>query len=292
MPRTRFPAAALAAALALALAACGPSPQPANPALWQVTGPDGEQAWLFGTIHSLDRPARWRTPAVGKALDAADALVVEVANLDDAPAMARAFADLSRSPGLPPLSRRVSPDLRDELAAALDSADLDEARFAGFETWAAAITLARAGAGDLDSAHGIDRALLAKQRGMPVIELEGAAAQLGIFDRLPEREQRDLLAAVLRDQGALDGEGTSLAQAWLSGDMERIGQETRRGLLADPELREALYTRRNQRWAEKVEALMHDGRAPFVAVGAAHMAGSEGLPALLSARGLKVRRIQ
>lgn len=283
---------ALVAAPLVALGACGPQPQPAIPALWEVTGPDGARGWLFGTIHSLDRPAQWRSPRLAAALDAADVLVVEVADLDDRAAMAKAFAELAHSPGLPPLSRRIAPQLHDELAKTLEKSKLGEDYFATLETWAAAITLAKSGAGSLDPAYGIDRALLAQAQDRQVVELEGAAAQLAIFDRLPATEQRHLLEAVLRDAGALDTESGSLAKAWLAGDMERIGQETRRGLLADPELRAALYEERNRRWADRIARMANAGRKPFVAVGAAHMAGDESLPVLLAAKGFTVRRIQ
>lgn len=290
--RLRAIVLALVAAPLMALGACGPQPQPANPALWEITGPNGARGWLFGTIHSLDRPARWRSPRVAAALDAADVLVVEVADLDDRSAMAKAFADLAHSRGLPPLSRRISPQLRDELAKTLEQSKLDEDQFATLETWAAAITLAKSGAGSLDPAHGIDRALLAQAHDAQVVELEGAEAQLAIFDGLPEPEQRDLLEAVVRDAGALDTESGSLAKAWLAGDMERIGEETRRGLLADPELRAALYEQRNRRWADRIATMARAGQRPFVAVGAAHIAGDRGLPTLLAAKGFTVRRIQ
>ncbi|MFD2579153.1 TraB/GumN family protein [Novosphingobium colocasiae] len=53
-----------------------------------------------------------------------------------------------------------------------------------------------------------------------------------------------------------------------------------------------LFTGRNKAWTERIIAALKSGRKPFVAVGAAHMAGPEGLPAMLAARGYKVTRIE
>ena len=276
----------------LLLAACAPEPQPAKPALWRVEGPRGEWGYLFGTIHSLKQPALWRSGKVGPALDEADRIVVEVARLSDQAGLNKTFAAMSKSPGLPPLSVRLEPDLRPHLAAAMRRVGARESSFAGVETWAVALSLARAGQSADDAANGIDRAVEAAANGRPVVELEGAAAQLGIFDALPEKEQRDLLAAVLRDAGSIDNESGSLAEAWRKGDMALIERETRGGLLADPELREALFAARNRAWTERLGAMLARGEHPFVAVGAAHMAGPQGLPALIAARGYTVTRVQ
>jgi uncharacterized protein YbaP (TraB family) len=278
--------------LLLALAACSPEPQPAHPALWRVDGPQGERAWLFGTIHSLDRPALWRSGKVDEALKGSDRIVVEVANLADAGALRRTFAAMSRTDGLPPISARVDPAMRPRLAELLRKVGARETDFAGVETWAVALSLARAGQSADGAANGIDRAVTAAAGGRPVVELEGAAAQLGIFDRLPANEQTDLLEAVLRDTGSIDNESEALAQAWRKGDMALIESETRKGLLADPELREALFTARNRAWTAKLGTMLADGEHPFVAVGAAHLAGPDGLPALLTARGYTVTRVQ
>ncbi|MFT4027335.1 MAG: TraB/GumN family protein, partial [Novosphingobium sp.] len=161
--------------------------------------------------------------------------------------------------------------------------------FGDVETWAAALTLAQALAKDASPANGIDRAVIALAGKRPVVELEGTRGQLGIFDALPETEQRDLLAAVATEP---DRAGDTPAAAWLEGDMTAIERETHRGLLADPELRQALFTGRNLAWADRIAAMLAGGQRPFVAVGGAHMAGSEGLPALLAARGYRVTRLQ
>jgi uncharacterized protein YbaP (TraB family) len=279
----------LAAICALALAGCREAPLSAKPALWEVTGPRGEHAWLFGTIHALPRPAAWRSPAIDGALRGADRIVVEIAAVGDAAAMNRDFAALSQTPGQPPLADKVPSALRGKLAAQLKASGLSESQFADLETWAAALTLARGAAKDMDPANGIDRAVLKLTDQRPVVELEGTRGQLAIFDRLPEAQQRDLLAAVVAEP---DQSTDSPAQAWLTGDMAAIERETRQGLLDDPELRQALFTARNAAWTARIAAMLAAGERPFIAVGAAHMAGAEGLPALLAARGYTVRRVQ
>ncbi len=277
---------------AAALAGCAPPAQHARPALWEVTGPQGQKGWLFGTIHALARPADWRSPVIDRAFAQADTLVVEVRDLEDAAAMADTFARLSRTPGLPPLSQRVEPGQRSALARLLAHAKLRERDFFGIETWAAAVMLARLSGPEQNTAYGIDRAVIRQAGKRQVIELEGTAGQLAIFDRLAEKEQRDLLALVVSEGGAARGEDERLAKAWRTGDFAVIEAETRSGLLADPELRAALFTQRNRDWARRLSAIMAAGARPFMAVGAAHMASSDGVPAMLEQHGLVVTRIQ
>jgi uncharacterized protein YbaP (TraB family) len=280
--------------MAALLTGCAPAEQPANPALWRIDGPDGEHGWLFGTIHALERPARWRTAKVDEALNSSDRIVVEIANISDGAAVQKVFNQLARTPGEPPLSARLPAGEVAKLATALAKARMKDGDFGDVETWAAAMMLARADMPGVE--NGIDRAVIAAaaQADPPrlVEELEGAEAQLAIFDRLPEANQRALLKAVVDDEAALADDGPDLAEAWRKGDMARIARETQGGLLADPGLRAALFTGRNRAWTAQIGAMLRKGRHPFVAVGAAHMAGEEGLPAMLIAQGFTVIRVE
>jgi uncharacterized protein YbaP (TraB family) len=281
--------AALAALAALALTACH-KPAQVHPALWQVDGPHGQRAWLFGTIHALPEPVDWHSPKLDAALAGSDRLVVEVARVDDAPAV---FARLARSAPLLPLRDRIAPQLRPLLDRVLREHGLQPGDLDPLETWAAALTLQQAVAhtADVDGKNGVDRALVAGYHGR-IEEFEGAAAQLAIFDRLAPDDQRALFEGVLRDAAAPATDDTAIARGWASGDLAPLAAETERGFLHDPELRAALLVNRNHAWANRIAALLERRARPFVAVGAAHLAGPQGLPALLAAQGYTVRRIQ
>jgi uncharacterized protein len=264
---------------------------PPSPLLYEIASADGAvEGWMVGTIHALPAFVEWRTPAIETVAKNADLLVVEIAALGDGAALARSFADLSRTPGLPPLAERVPADLRPRLALLMERGDLIPAQFAATETWAAALMLARVAAPG-DPANGVDRALIADFKGRRVRELEGGPAQLSIFDRLPEAQQRAMLAAVVRESAAAAKDPERLQRAWLAGDAATIEASTREGVLADPAVREALLVARNHRWAAALAPVLADAPKPLIAVGTAHLVGPEGLAALMEAQGYKVRRL-
>lgn len=283
----------VAALLALLLAACQQT-EAARPALWQVDGPHGEQAWLLGTIHALPRPISLDSPAFDRARQAASGLVVEVAALEDDKRTALAFHKLSAVPAAPPLAARASDRDRPALLQLMAAAKIAPDRFNQMDTWAAALALGQAisaQTGD-DSGNGADRLVLRAMQGKPLAEFEGAERQLAIFDALPEQEQRDLLSAVIRSAATAQTDSRQLQQAWRSGDVAALAAMDHQGLLADPELRDILLVRRNQAWTAQLVTMLKQGQKPFVAVGALHLVGRDGLVARLEAQGFKVTRLQ
>lgn len=284
-------------ASALFLAACGSQqdtakPDGPHPALWEIVDGQGKvEGWMFGTIHALPDDTRWRSPALDGVVKQADVLVVEVANLEDGAELSRIFESMAFDRPDGPIAQRIDPALREDFEGLLVKAKVRRDYFDPMESWAAALALAQV-AQSAKSENGADRALLAAFDKREIVELEGARGQLEIFDALPPEDQRDLLNAVLiESRDANDGMG-ELAQAWLAGDTEKLVQLTRRGILADPELAQALLRDRNTAWAAKIENLLSAQDRPLIAVGAGHLLGDSGLPALLQARGYTVRRVE
>lgn len=291
-------AAAIIAPLLLILAGCSNAPgesaadaPPPSPLFYEIAAADGTvEGWMLGTIHALPPDTQWQTPAIGRVIDGADLLVVEIAALDDKSGLARTFSALATSPGMPPLPARVPAGLRPQLAAMMERGGIAEDAFSSRETWAAAIMLAQIDASG-DPASGVDRAVIAAFAGRPVRELEGARGQLSIFDRLPESAQRAMLAAVVRESERAKRDPARLQRAWLAGDAGAIEGSTHEGFLADPRLRAALLTDRNRRWADALIPLLTQPPRPLIAVGAAHLVGPDGLVAKLEGQGYRLRRL-
>lgn len=294
----RCAAGIIAPLLFLLAAGCSNAPDgtagsaaPPAPLLYEIASADGSvEGWMVGTIHALPAFVKWRTPAIDTTAKSADLLVVEIAALNNGAGIARTFASLAKSPGLPPLEQRLPAELRPQLDALMVRGRFEASQFAATETWAAALMLARVDAAG-DPANGVDRALIAEFKGRRVRELEGGPAQLAIFDRLPESQQRAMLAAVVRESQSAAKDPGRLQRAWLAGDAATIEASTREGVLADPEVREALLTSRNRRWAAALAPLLAETPRPLIAVGTAHLVGPEGLAALLTAQGYRVRRL-
>jgi len=257
-----------------------------SPALWEARGPQGEQMWLFGTIHALPDGVQWRTVLLDQALARSDVLLVEIDDLDT-PDLQAMFKKLSQTPGQAPLPQRVGAEHREVVRKLMANAKADSSEFADVETWGAALMLASA-VRNSDPANGVDRALTAQAAN--VAGLETIAGQLGIFDNLPEADQADFL--LLTALSSATNDGAIAGQAWHRGDLATLERLVSQPLYEYPNLYAALLTDRNQAWVEIIEAQLAAGRRPLVAVGAGHMLGPQGLPQLLAARGFTVTRLQ
>jgi uncharacterized protein YbaP (TraB family) len=295
----RHAATIIAPLLLIGLAGCSDVPgaseaeRPApSPLLYEIASADGTvEGWMLGTIHALPDGIDWRTPAIGRVMDRADLLVVEVGELKGRGEGPAIYFSLAHSPGNPPLAERVPAGLRQDLAALIKRGGIESHDFSVEETWAAALTLARIDAPG-KPANGVDAALIEEFSGeRPVRELEGLRGQLSIFDRLPEAQQRAMLAAVVRESAKAGRDPERLLRAWLAGDAATIEASTQEGFLADPPLREALLAGRNRRWAAALEPMLREKPRPLIAVGTAHLVGPDGLAALFEAQGYRVRPI-
>jgi uncharacterized protein YbaP (TraB family) len=265
----------------------------AHPALWTVHGPQGT-AYLFGSIHILPPNMEWRTPKVEGAMKAADTFVFEIPMDDstktDIATFVRAHAFLPKGTTLPSLlDAKADKDYRDALAASgVSAATLVDKR-----PWFAALVIevGYMGKRNLSSTAGVDRQVYADAQARGVKNFQALETPEEQF-RLLMPDDRDLeikefdesLKEVLKDKGELG----NLIDAWADGDETRLGKLMNEGLKSDPRMEKALFEDRNARWVNQISAMLNEDHTYFITVGAGHLAGPKGVPALLRKRGFKV----
>ena len=271
------------------------APQPARPALWQVSDAD-TTIYLFGTIHLLPANYQWRTAKFDRALASSQELVVEtIVDEKDPTKLMTALTSLAfNTPNLPPLVSRVVPAKRAALTEAVKKSGMPMQALDRMETWAAAFILLGNKFREIGLSGGVEGVLRNdfSRKGKRVGQLESNVEQLGFFDKLPEAAQRALLEGAIEETDDMNSYFGGMLRSWSRGDVRGVAQTFDRDLSVSPELQNSLIKQRNANWSRWIEQRMGRPGAVMVAVGAGHLAGKDSVLELLQRGGYKVRRLQ
>jgi len=290
----------VAGALLLALAAAQPLPAFAAPPpyarglLFRVDAPGRPVSWVFGTMHSND-PRVTRLPAVVReALAASRQLAPEIllaeselpgyfaaAQFDDGRRLADYFDE------------RTLAQILDVLGANAPPPEV----FARLKPWALLPMLAQARAQELEPT--LDEVLIddAHRRRMTVIGLELPEEQVASFDAIPVASQVAVVRWTLAHRDRLSADREAAIDAWLARDLERLAALAAAPGRTEPamaphlaQLTLHLVDNRSVQMAHRLFLPLREGRV-FVAVGALHLYGQNGLLALIRAQGYRIQRV-
>jgi uncharacterized protein YbaP (TraB family) len=271
-----------------------PAPLPdANPALWVVRDAD-TTIYLFGTFHLLDgRP--WFNDEVRVAFDASDELVLEAILPEDQNAVVPMLMRYALDAQHRKLSDRLSAADNAALARALAPLGAPANAFDRFEPWFVAMTLTATAAQQLGVAasNGPETILsrAARERHMPIAELEGLEWQIRLFDNMPDALQLADLHETLQEMSNTPRLLGRMLAAWSAGDADALVRISNEDSDANPELRRLVLTERNANWARWIEQRLARPGTVFIAVGAAHLAGRDSVIADLAAAHIRARRV-
>jgi uncharacterized protein YbaP (TraB family) len=284
--------AAVGAALALAMSGAAH----AAPAMWVVRDSDSE-IFLFGTMHALKPGSAWRTPAYDAAYQKAEAVWFEAVVDPIDPGL---VSDLIERYGVDrdrPLSRRLTARQLKDLRLILAEGVLSVEKIDHLRPWAAALVLSmqpvRGGLASVEAGADIAVTRQARRAEKPIRAFETMEDQVRMFAGLPPEVELQYLVDVIAERRGRGPRKGSNAEAWIRGDVARLGKAVVGELQAEsPMFYDALLRRRNHAWAEALSAQMAGEGVQLVNVGALHLLGDDGLPALMRARGFHVERVQ
>jgi len=259
--------------------------------LWRIERSGVTPSYLFGTMHSDDPDVLDLAAPVEQAFDQAGAVTLEV-TLDAQSLRVLGTALLISNGG--GLDALVGADLFRRAVEAMAAHGFPEAMVARMKPWAVAVSLmtppARSG---LVLDHVLYQRALAE--GKPVHALESVDEQLDLFDGMTLQEQVALLRETLDNLAEVQRMLDDVRQAWLERDLARLLEINAATLRdSDPQFAASFNQRvivdRNQRMAERMQAHLREG-GHFIAVGALHLPGEQGLLQLLERRGYRLTRV-
>jgi uncharacterized protein len=273
--------------------------------LWKIERAGRSASYLFGTVHLTDERVTKLSPAVEQALSQARTIALEVSDVSEkatATVIAQSaplvmFTDGRRLDGL--LSGTEYEAVKKIVARSGMPSDLA----ALFKPWIVTMILSvsdcertsvQQGARVLD----MKIAEMGKARGIEVVGLETIPEQLQALAAVPEPQQLDMLRASLKFADRTNDLMETLVQLYLDRKISAampfqiaLAKEVGIGDDAFVGFQQKLLTDRNAKMRSTAEPMLEQGGV-FIAVGALHLPGKQGLVALLREAGYTVTPIE
>ena len=257
--------------------------------LWRVTQQGVPPSYVFGTVHVAERHVSAQLDKVRDVLAGSEVFVMEAIFDPDGIESLRKmmfFTDGAR------LQDVISAGLFTETLEILSAYHVRETDLAAMKPWAAYLTMSY----PADLGVILDQRLLrlALETGLDTMGLESVAEQGSLFDSFSLDDQVRLLTDAVCHRELLVEDFAKMISLYTEGDLAGLSSYGQRYSFDDntlyETLTERLLTRRNRLMVERMQTALEAGRA-FIAVGALHLPGEEGVLALLARLDFEITRV-
>lgn len=291
MRRRAFLAAALASALPLRAA---PPDRFAQGLLWRVAGTGVEPSHVYGTLHAGDPRLEPLPAAVQETFGRSRALMLEyVAD----PYGRERFLEAAMYLDGRTLAQDIGDEHFERAVAAMHPIGLPREFVSKLKPWGVLLNLriSRQPAGAM--APDAQLFALARERRLPVSQIENVEEQVFTFDEMSRDSQVALLRHFLEHRDALDALAERSLHAYLARDLQGLWDAQQDYARRHPEiaphhaeLLKRVVLDRSVVMAFRMQRELRRGRA-FIAIGALHLYGERGVLALLGEDGYRAERL-
>lgn len=268
--------------------------------LWQVSGNGlSSPSYLFGTIHLICKNDIVMPQATKRCLAASKQLALEfdLSKVNEKTMMSAMDEGVLMRDGitLRQLLDSTSYVLLDKYF--IDSVGMSLRMMERFKPMVLSMMLLEAGGSESEceeTSYEEEFMEIAKKQKKPIVGVETMQQQLELFDRIPYKEQAMMLLEEIKS--ALNPQPnaanalnlthitTLYKQGKISELVDAMRAETVKSMPNGTQFEEILLNERNRAWIPKIEMMMRK-KATFIAVGAGHLAGTQGVVSLLRKRG-------
>lgn len=269
-------------------------------ALFKVSG-HGHTMYLFGTMH-VGMPDFYPLEArIRTAVENASTLALEIDPLAEPARMAAALQTYGAYDPRKSAGREMPPSLRPRLDKVLRERSIDPFTVAHLKPWlvATALTMSEFTLQGCRPELSVDLHLaqMARERNVPLVELESLSIQLSLFDRLSHADQWRYLESTVEgiENGRQRAEVKQVIDAWSKADrtaLDAIAERAEKDTtVAGKFVQKVLLEERNGPMADKLARLLEREDKAVAAIGVLHLIGKGSVPARLRAKGMTVERV-
>jgi len=257
--------------------------------LWQISRPGIESSYLFGTIHVADEDITKVPDVVDRKLAGSRVFVMEaLPGAEQATQLSQMmFFDDHRR-----LDDFISEPMFARVVDILSAYHVSKESAVLLKPWAAFVTMSY----PPDMRPILDLRLLqtAREDNLQTRGLETMREQGEIFDRMPMQDQVRLLIDAVCYHKRFASDFDVMKSLYLKRDLKALYLYGQRYSFGDDSvydtLAKRLLTRRNHVMADRMQPVLEQGGA-FIAIGAMHLPGREGVLALLEQQKYHITRI-
>ena len=273
--------------------------------LWKIERHGQPSSYLFGTVHLTDERVTKLSPAVRSALKEAKTVALEVADLSEN-ATAAVFAQsapLAMYSDGRRLDQLLSPAEYETVKKVISRSGLPDNLASVFKPWIVSMILSVSDCERTKAQNGkhvldMKIAETGKALSIPVVGLETIPEQLAALAAVPEQQQLDMLRVSLKFAHRMNDLMETLVQLYLDRRITAalplqvaMARQAGVGEGAYVGFQQKLLIERNEKMLAVATPLLTQGGA-FIAVGALHLPGKQGLVALLRKAGYTVTPVE
>lgn len=262
-----------------------------NSRLWKISGKNLEQpSYLYGTFHLLCPDDLQIQDKVTQAMDASDQLVLEL-DFDDPSVMPAIQQHMAFADGTSAKDYLNETEYKMVSDFFRDSLNLPFERLATLKPFfLSSMTLMYfLGCQPVSFEQQLTR--MAGKRNIEVKGLETVQEQIHFIDNLSMAYQKKMLLENLKNYDTSKAMFDRMVDYYLNGNLEGLISISENYMSEDyAEFKEELLNKRNRRWVPAIGELVGD-KTSFIAVGAAHLPGKDGLIRLLGEAGYQLEPV-
>lgn len=269
-----------------------PFPMEEKALLWEISGNDAKKgSYLFGTMHMIEKEFFLFPESLEKIVSKSKSLTTEIGD----------FSDQSGLMKLMMLEEGTFFDFFNEtqtdsiLIWAENELGMNEKLFRLSFSKMKPFVVSQMGMQKLLSgkteSYEMTFHKIAKENKLEIIGLETVEEQMSIFDNLTREQQAAMVMETIRESDESMDFFREMERVYALQDLDSLYTmiTSEEGVISDEE--DAFLDQRNERWIPKIEELIATKRT-FIAVGAGHLGGPNGVIRLLEQKGYTLTPVE